>query len=311
MNLAGALAEAVAGFLGGLSPPVAASARLPFDDEVRRAWAYWPATRPGVALAGLDRGQVKAAHRLLATLVSLPAYARAVTIMNLDEVLDRLEGYRSDRRHGLDYWIAVFGAPGDDRWGVRFEGHHVSVHATVGGGGEVWMTPLFLGANPAVVEDGGLPAVAPLGPEERLGFELLHGLSTEQRAAALVAERAPDDIASRNLPRIGWSGPAPGVPLAALTGSAASTANALVDLYLARVPAGARRPDPSGATFAWAGAAEPGRGHYYRICGPRLLVELDNTQDAANHVHTVLRDPGADFGDDLLSAHHRHAHPKG
>lgn len=313
MNLATAVAAATADFLDRLPPKLVASAFLPFDTEARRQWAYWPAPRPGVALAGLDRGALKAAHRLLGTLLPLAAFARAVTIMSLDEVLDRIEGYRSDRRHGLDYWIAVFGRPGDQPWGVRFEGHHVSVHATIVGG-DVRLTPLFLGANPAVVEDGGRAVVAPLGPEERLGFELLHALSTEQRSAAVISDRAPDDIASRNLPRLERAaGPPPGLPLAALTGtSAGAAADQLLAVYLDRIPDGALRPDPHGAAFAWAGADEPGFGHYYRVAGPRLLIELDNTQDGANHVHTVVRDPGADFGDDVLAdvlaAHHRRAH---
>lgn len=302
-ELAAELAEAVERFLG-TAPPV--SARRPFDGEERRTWAYRPvAGRPGVSLAELDRGQVKAAHRLLAALLPPAAHAQAVTIMGLDEVLDRLEGYRSDRRHSLDYWVAVFGTPGDTRWGVRFEGHHLSVHATVVEG-RVRLTPLFLGANPAVSGDG---AVAPLGPEERLGFELLHSLTVEQRAAAVIADRAPDDIASRDLPRLGRDLPAGGVPVQALRGGPAeSAAQALLGLYLGRIVDGAGRLDPAGARFAWAGGAEPGVGHYYRIAGPRLLVELDNTQDGANHVHTVVRDPGADFGDDLLALHIRNAH---
>jgi hypothetical protein len=60
--------------------------------------------------------------------------------------------------------------------------------------------------------------------------------------------------------------------------------------------------------FAWAGGVEPGEGHYYRVQGPRLLVEDDNTQRGANHVHTVWRDPERDFGDDPLAAHHRDSH---
>jgi len=94
---------------------------------------------------------------------------------------------------------------------------------------------------------------------------------------------------------------------------AGGAARALLDVYLGRFPdtPGLLRPDPSDATFAWAGAVEPGIGHYYRIAGPRLLIELDNTQDGANHVHTVVRDPATDFGDDLLARHHRAEHRSG
>jgi hypothetical protein len=168
------------------------------------------------------------------------------------------------------------------------------------------MTPLFLGANPAVVSDGGFAAVAPLAPEEHLGFELLHSLSREQRSAAVISQDAPGDILTRNRPQLGDSSVgmgSEGIPLRALRGPAAAAAEALVQLYLGRFVPGTLRPDPEDASFAWAGSDEPGKGHYYRIAGPRLLIELDNTQNGANHVHTVVRNPVTDFGDDLLAAH--------
>lgn len=306
------MATAAGDLLAAIDGAGAAAARLPFDGGARREWAYWPTARPGVPLSALDRAGVKAAHRLLATALPLPAFARAVTVMGLDEVLDLVEGRGGDRRHRDDYWVALFGSPGGPGgapWGWRFEGHHVSVSATVVGG-EVRLTPLFLGANPAVVHDAGRPVTAPLGPEEDLGFELLHALTTEQRSSAVVAAVAPDDIVTRNAPRLAGPLPAGGVPLAVLSGAAAAVAAALVTVYLGRFPAGAGRPDPAGAVFAWAGAGEPGTGHYYRIAGPRLLVELDNTQNGANHVHTVVRDPVADFGDDVLAEHHRRSHAR-
>lgn len=307
MTLPDDLAAATRSLLDVLDPERTAALLLPFDEEERRSWVYWPAARRGLPLWHLDRDQTKRVHRVLATMLGLPAFARAVTIMSLDEVLDRLEGWSSDRRHRDDYWLSVFGEPAGDVWGLRFEGHHVSVHVTVADG-TVQSTPLFLGANPAVVRDSGHEAIAPLAVEERLGFELLHALTVEQRAAVVVADTAPDDIVTRNLPRLDHGPLDGGVPLDALTGSARAAADVLLDVYLGRFAAGSQRPDPGGARFAWAGADEPGTGHYYRIAGDRLLVELDNTQDGANHVHTVVRDPGRDFGEDVLAAHHRRAH---
>ena len=304
--LADRLAAAATALLDAAGP-AASAARLPFDEQVRREWAYWPTARPGVAFSDLDRAGVKAAHRLLSEALALPAFTRAVAVAALDEVLDVVEGHAGDRRHRDDYWVAVFGEPGASRWGWRFEGHHVSVTATVVGG-DVRLTPLFLGANPAVVTDGGRVVSAPLGPEEELGFELLHALPAEQRSSAVVADEAPRDIVTRNRPRLDDGVPGDGVPLSALAGAAAGAAAALLDVYLGRFPDGAGRPDPDGAAFAWAGADRPGAGHYYRIAGPRLLIELDNTQNGANHVHTVVRDPAADFGDDVLGDHLRLAH---
>ncbi|MDQ1364486.1 MAG: hypothetical protein QOE57_528 [Acidimicrobiaceae bacterium] len=310
MGVSESVGAAARAFVRTLDEDQSQTALLPFDEGERRTWAYWPTSRRGVPLSTLDRPQTKASHRLLAALLPLPAYARVVTIMGLEEVLDRLEGYPGDRRHSGDYWMTMFGQPGAEMWGVRFEGHHVSIHASFCGG-DARLTPLFLGANPARIDDGGHPVVAPLAPEEELGFELLHALTTEERAAAVVADEAPKDIVTRNLPRLD---PPPtlgreGLPLSVLRASAAACATALLDVYLGRFPPGVLRPDARNATFAWAGASEPGEGHYYRIAGPRLLIELDNTQNGANHVHTVVRDPAGDFGDDVLRAHHQQAHP--
>lgn len=308
MALARQLTHDTAALLDLLTDEQRRSAVLPFDEEERRIWAYWPTARRGVALHRLERDGTKAVSRLLATLLPVAAMARVTTIMGLDEVLDRQEGHRTDRRHRDDYWVTVFGTPGDSVWGVRFEGHHVSVHATAVDG-VVTVAPLFLGANPAAVLDGGRVVVAPLRPEEELGFELLHALPVEQRSAAVVADEAPDDIRTRNDVAVDPAVLEGGVPLAALHGAAASAAAALLQVHLDRQVSGARPVDPAGARFAWAGADRPGIGHYYRIAGPSLLIEVDNTQDGANHVHTVLRHPTADFGADLLAAHHRAAHP--
>jgi hypothetical protein len=309
VDLAEQLRHEASRFVDALEPLQRELAVRPLDDEERRSWAYWPMARPGVPFGVLDRAQAKLAHRLLAAALPEVPFAQAEAIMALDEVLDRREGWASDRRNRDDYWVTVFGTPSKaEPWGFRFEGHHVSVHATVLGA-EVRLTPLFLGANPAEVRDHHARVVlAPLAHEERLGFELLHALSGEQRRAALIAAEAPHDIATRNASRIDAEPMPGGVPLEALDGEARRAAGQLLELYLARFPAGAQRPDATAARFAWAGAAEPGTGHYYRVSGPGLLIELDNTQDGANHVHTVVRDPRSDFGDDVLARHHRAAH---
>lgn len=306
--LARTMADRAVALLDTLDRRQRAATTLPFDSPERHEWAYWPRRRRGVPLHELSRAGTKAVHRLLASALSPPAFARAVAIEALDEVLDLAEGYEGAPRHRDDYSAVVYGKPGDDVWAWRFEGHHVSVHATITGD-EVQLTPLFLGANPAAVLDGDRPVLAPLAAEEELGFELLAALSLDQRADAVLDDKAPEDILSRNDAQVDGSLVADdaGVPLASLRGGAARTAGALLDLYLRRLAEGARRPHPDGVRFAWAGADEPGIGHYYRLAGPRLLIELDNTQDEANHVHTVVRDPAYDFGDPLAE-HHRRAH---
>ena len=307
MNAARRLESATSTFLDALDDGRRRQAVLPFDDADRRTWAYTPGHRDGVPMWALSRGPTKSAFKLLAALLAPPAFARTVAVMGLEEVLDRAEGGTSGRRHVGDYWIAVFGEPGVEPWGLRFEGHHVSVNATVGAG-EVALTPLFLGANPASVGDGEHVVLAPLGVEERLGFDLVHALTVEQRASALLSDDAPADIITRNWPRLDAPpGPA-GVPLSTLDGSAETTARELVRIYLDRFADGVKRPPADELWFAWAGAFKPGIGHYYRLSGRRFLVEFDNTQNGANHIHTVVRDPEADFGEDVLAVHYGRSH---
>ena len=284
------------------------SERFPFPaDEIRKRWTYLPGERAGARLADMDREQATAAYRLLSSGLSEVAYAKACAIIALEDVLDRREGHTRGRHSG-DYWLAIFGDPdGDGPWGWRFEGHHVSVNKTLVGDA-VAHTPLFLGANPARVERDGIVVSAPLQEEEELGFLLMQSLSRHERAAALVSGEAPDDIVTHDSPRVDPALEAEGVRLGDLGGDAATLARRLVDLYTGRAPDPHPPPRPDEIRFAWAGETAPGGPHYYRLQGPRFLVELDNTQDGANHIHTVWRDPDGDFGDDVLADHHRVHH---
>jgi hypothetical protein len=101
-----------------------------------------------------------------------------------------------------------------------------------------------------------------------------------------------------------------GLPARELDAGQRDLLRALLATYLGRVPDGLP-PQPGYADdaaldavhLAWAGPTEPGAPLYYRLQGPRLLIEYDNTQRAANHAHSVWRDPEADFGYDALGAH--------
>ncbi len=266
----------------------------------------------------MGRRQAKAAHRLLAAALGLTAYGQATTIMGLEDVLDTIEGGSRDR-HAGDYWVAVFGEPSEEGvWGWRLEGHHVSLNYTLAGH-DVVGVPLFLGANPAALPRAGAAAVRPLGYEEDLARALLASRQRRQRQRAVIDDEAPADIVSGTQPRLAGELEPNGLPGADLAGESSELLRQLVITYSGRLPedvasAQLTRLDEAGlgeVHFAWAGEPEPGRPHYYRVQGPRLLVELDNTQDGANHVHTVMRDPEDDFGHDLLLAHRQAHHDDG
>jgi Protein of unknown function (DUF3500) len=304
---------AATGLLRGLDDDLLAATRYPFDDDAVRRWIeYRPRDRPGVSLADLDGRSRKAAHRLLATGLSPHAYAQAMTIIGLEEVLDRFEGWHRGR-HSNDYRVVVFGDPErDERWGWRFEGHHISVTMTLVDD-RVYPTPVFLGANPASVSYAGRPVVRPLAPEEDLARALLDAMGPHRRRDAIVSGSPPEDIRSEVSARAGTVEPY-GVPATRLNPTARSVLDQLVAVYLSRLPEELAEEltgqEMSGLHFAWEGSLRPGTGHYYRIQGPDLLIEYDNQQDDANHAHTVLRRPDSDFGGDVLAAHHTEAHQR-
>lgn len=310
--LADQMATAARQLLAAMDDAARAAAAHPFDDAARRWIEYRPRPRPGACLIDLDRTARKAAHRLLATALSPPSFAQAVTIMALEEVLDRQEGWVRGR-HSDDYRVAVFGDPGrDDRWSWRFEGHHLSVTMTIIDG-TVRPAPIFLGANPARVAYREWTLTRPLAPEEELAFELLAALGPAGRAAAIVSERAPVDIRSGTQPSVTGRIEPLGLARGSMTSSARDLLDRLTTLYLDRLPADlaaaeAARIDRGERYFAWEGPARPGGRHYYRVQGEDLLIEYDNTSADGNHAHTVLRRPLGDFGDDVLRAHRRAHH---
>lgn len=347
-ELAGALSQAAGSFVETLSAEQRASALFGFpDDDQRRDWAYFPRNHPGLPLHEMDRRQRKLAHKLISTGLSVSAYAKVTTIMGLESVLNLLEGGRADSvRDPGRYFVSVFGVPGADCWGYRFEGHHVCLNYTIVGDSLVSATPSFLGANPASVRHGNVDVVRPCAEEEELGRELLHSLDDAQTAIALLAATAPPDFVLANssdipdscalgelgtLPQImarievvdpgdraavAFERHAPkGLPAADMSPGQQALLRRLMAVYVERLPeetalVAMQRLDTMLEVmhFAWAGGRERGEGHYYRIQGGTLLVEYDNTQDGANHVHSAWRDTESDFGDDALRRHLAEAH---
>jgi hypothetical protein len=312
-SAAGQMRAAAAAALKALTGEQRELAARPFGDDAARRWLeYRPLPRPGACIADMGREARKASHRLLATGLSEHAYAQAMVIIALEEVLDRRERWRY-RRHSNDYWVAVFGDPaGHDPWSWRFEGHHLSVTMTVLGD-EVSPAPVFLGANPARVTYDGQAVSRPLPLEEDLAREALTALSPAQRSVAVVSDRAPGDILTGTRPRAGEHIEPLGVAASRLAAAPRAMLERMVALYLGRLPGElaareAARVIAGELYFAWQGPTTPGARHYYRVQGDDLLIEYDNTSDDGNHQHTVLRRPRSDFGDDVLAEHLSQAH---
>ena len=303
-------------FLAALGPEQRPRALLPFGHDERLNWHFTPRMRRGLPFKEMDAAQRVLAHALLSTGVSARGYLKATTIMSLEPVLRDLE-------HGLGfvrdtdlYYVSVFGTPANDgAWGWRVEGHHVSLNVTVVDGRLLSATPSFFGANPAEVRQGPRAGLRALASEEDIARELLTSMNERQRAQAIIDSTAPRDILTYNRPRVEADAPR-GLPMSGLTMPQVDLLMALLETYAEPMPeeiAAARRSAVRAAHwddihFAWMGGSSRGEGHYYRIQGPAFLVEYDNTQNDANHIHSVWRDYDGDFGQDLLREHYRAEH---
>ena len=309
------MATAANNFLASLSAEQKTKATFKFDDAERKNWHYIPRERKGITFKELSPAQRLLAHALLSSGLSSSGYGKTVSIMSLDDVLKELEAGKGPVRDPELYYLSIFGTPGGKEiWGWRVEGHHVSLNFTTADELITSMTPSFLGSNPAEVKSGPRSGMRVLSREEDLGFELVNSLSEEQRKSAVLMEKAPSDIL--NVPgRNDWTKPE-GLPQSQMTDSQKAILLKLVHEYIDRV-----RPELAADDwakiekagldkiyFAWAGAREPGQGHYYRVQGQSFVLELDNTQNNANHVHAVWRDFDHDFGEDLLKEHYETGH---
>src|SRR5206468_5619516 len=201
-DIASRMTEAAEAWPDSLDDDQRAKAALSFDDTAERtSWAYFPRLTKGRPLLEMDARQQKLAHALIAGGLSFNAYAKVVTVMASESLVNlmeqgRLDAFRDPRR----YFLAVFGSPGDDPWGWRFEGHHVVLNFTLAGGEIVSPTPLFIGAQPAEVPHGHSMVLRPCANEEDAARELLGSLDGDLRRQAIISDIAPPDFVIMNSP---------------------------------------------------------------------------------------------------------------
>lgn len=316
------LRAALADYRAGLRPEARDQAQFPFDDPQRLDWHFIPRERRGLSLAAMALPERLATDALLRKFLNSRGYLRVRAILELEEELREAE--QAAGRDGLfrdreRYHVSLFGdLAASAPWGFRFEGHHLSLQFTGVPGAGVAVTPLFLGANPAQVRRGSRAGMSVLASIEEAARALLLALDATQRSKAVIAATAPADV----LFGPGQTAPerAAGLPLGNLGAVAMAR---LVELWdelplhdlTVASPTRADFETPEGflseGRFVWAGSADPGAPHYWRLSLGNDVVEWDNTQDGANHAHLLTRNAHHDFAADWLAQHRRIEHAEG
>jgi Protein of unknown function (DUF3500) len=308
------MASTAKSFLDALQPEQRAKATFTLEDEERSNWFYTPVPRKGLQLKEMTDSQRKLAMALLNAGLSQQGYTKATTIISLENVLKAIENGGVVRDPEL-YYFSVFGTPSESGvWGFRIEGHHISQNFTIARG-KVVGAPSFFGANPAEVREGDRKGLRALAHEEDLARDVLQALTPDQRKTAIVETSAPRDILTTNSRIAALKGQASGIQASALNPAQRQKLQALLDEYINNMVddvAAARRDQVKKAGdnlwFAWSGGVDRGQPHYYRVQTATFLIEYDDTQNNANHIHSVWRDLNGDFGRDLLAAHYQAAH---
>jgi len=321
-EIAAIMKKACIRLLGSMTPELRKKVNFTFDSLERRRWHYVPREmfdRKGVCLKEMNSRQSQAALRLLASGLSQAGYEKVTAIMDLEKTLGKIEESLSISRLVRDpqlYFFSVFGDPTTGKpWSWRAEGHHLSLNFTIAGRDWIAPNPLFLGANPAEVQSGSQKGLRILAKEEDLGRDLLAALNIEQKRNTIISPNAPPDILTRTLPKVQLAGPE-GLATVSMTPTQRKILARLIHVYIDRLPPKLavielQKLDKTGLEtvhFAWAGSQDCGKPHYYRLHGPFFLIEYDNTQNNANHIHTVWRNLKDDFGEDLLRLHYQQEH---
>ena len=319
MDAADRMANAAAIFLATLRTDQRGQTVFEFESEERYNWHYTPKFRNGLPSGDMGKLQLEKAEELMAGSLSRTGFVKANTIIRHELILASVEKNdgvdRFDRDPGL-YFFSVFGTPGGDSpWGWRVDGHHLSLNFTAVGGSIVSVTPSFFGANPAEVMSGPEKGLRILHEEEDFGRKLYLSMNPEQRNRAEIYPTAPPDLITRASRRVEIAEPV-GLPAELMSATQRQSLMSLLKVYIDREPStiaarSLKRVEEDGVGniyFGWAGSQYRNQAHYYRIHGPSIFVEYDNTQNRANHIHSVWRDIRDDFGLDILRIHYERHH---
>lgn len=324
-------------FLDSLDESQLIIAKIPLGSNKRAEWTNLPniMMQPaGLLIKDMNQKSRKALHRLMRATLSSQGYSKITGVMLLDDLLQEIEmqDWRANKerndfvrtfskpmakafistRDYENYSVAVFGKPSDPSWGWRITGHHLAANFTLVNG-KIAFTPIFLGSNPMEVQNGRYAGIRVLANEGVLGIEFMQSLNKEQRLKAIINNGSVKDI---------FEGPGrrkslqkyEGILATDLTKKQNHLLEKLIGEFInnAKSQAASSQYDLIKKTwdelwFSWQGPVDADSKFYYRVHGPRLLIEYSRVDN--NHDHMIIRDPSNDYGEGWLEKHYEEHHP--
>ncbi|MFJ6462962.1 DUF3500 domain-containing protein [Streptomyces sp. NPDC091387] len=325
--------EAAVRFLGMLTPGELDAVCHDIDAPQWRAWSNpeFMVYRVGLRMEVLADDTTSAIHDILRASLSSDGYAQVSGAMELNGHLGELTGLPTVmNRHS--YWFSVFGDPSTgargEPWGWQLFGHHVAINFVSVGGRHV-IAPVFLGGEPALMDDEAGVQEPLFGTRERLALELAGSLTAAQRARAVVFESVLDPAMpegrlhpadERHVAgafRDNRVIPYEGVLADELDDAQRRLLRRVVADFLHLLVEGQRElalaeydAHVDETWFSWYGATDGSQPFYFRVHSPVLIAEFDdhagvwlsNRLPARFHVHTTLRHPnGNDYAKALIA----------
>lgn len=318
------MVEAANVFLSSLTPLQRDAVNFEIDSEEWRKWSNVDNgiyARDGIPLKQMTPEQHKQLFRLFFESLSQDGMNNILAIMSSEHTLKELNGMPSHLDEKL-YFISIMGTPSSTQpWGWQYEGHHLAINYFVLAD-QVVMSPVFMGAEPAVAESGKYKGNEVLQKEQNYALRFMQNLPPELQNEASTSKKSKVNmVAGANSDNLSLD--YQGFSAKKLDVDRQEQLLKLINLFIgnltdahANIKMKEVKEHINETYFSWAGNTNNDSAFYYRIHSPVILIEFDHQapiglpnienrdQAIKDHIHVMVRTPnGNDYGKDLLKQH--------